>query len=151
MLTFLHPFHVSVVEVRHNPEQKSLQVTTRIFLDDFEQTLRSRSGESVDIMKAGSEEKLDLMIEQYILENFELTVDGKEKGATYLGHEIEGDVLWCYIEYPKVKKLESIQIVNELLTEIFDDQENIVHLYYQDEVRSLRLKGRKLSGEVDWL
>ena len=32
----LHPFHVSVVEIEHNAEDKSLEISCKIFTDDFE-------------------------------------------------------------------------------------------------------------------
>ena len=30
-----HPFHVSVVEINHNAEDKTLEITCKIFTDDF--------------------------------------------------------------------------------------------------------------------
>ena len=34
-----HPVHVSVIEVEHNAAEKSLEVTCKIFTDDFEKVL----------------------------------------------------------------------------------------------------------------
>lgn len=35
----LHPFHVSTTEINHNAKDKSLEITCRIFTDDFEAIL----------------------------------------------------------------------------------------------------------------
>ena len=37
--TRLHPFHVSVVEINHNATDKTLEISCKIFTDDFEKVL----------------------------------------------------------------------------------------------------------------
>ena len=41
-LSLFHPFHVSVCDVDFNEETKSIQLSQRIFLDDFEQALNKK-------------------------------------------------------------------------------------------------------------
>jgi hypothetical protein len=35
----LHPFHVSVVEINYNATDKTLEISCKIFTDDFEKVL----------------------------------------------------------------------------------------------------------------
>ena len=36
----LHPIFVSVTEIEHNAKDKTLEISCKIFTDDFEKTLR---------------------------------------------------------------------------------------------------------------
>lgn len=47
-----HPFHVSVIEINHNAADKTLEISCKIFTDDFEKILaknyqKSRPDQSV--------------------------------------------------------------------------------------------------------
>jgi hypothetical protein len=68
----------------------------------------------------------------------------------YLGEEIEADVMWCYIEIPKVKKLERIEVENLLLLETFDDQMNLVHVKAFGATQSLKLYQFNEWGEINY-
>ncbi len=56
LLSLLHPFYVSVTEVRHNEKSRALEVSTRIFYDDLEEALASASRTKVDILKPSDRE-----------------------------------------------------------------------------------------------
>jgi hypothetical protein len=46
--TRLHPFHVSVVEINHNETDKTLEISCKIFIDDFEKVLAQNYKVKVD-------------------------------------------------------------------------------------------------------
>ena len=54
--------------------------------------------------------------------------------------------MYCYIEVKGVKKIKEIEITNTIMMSKFDDQVNLVHVNYQDKVRSLKL-GRNHSTD----
>ena len=68
-----------------------------------------------------------------------LALDTKAQNVNYLGHEREGDAFIFYIEVSGVKKFKTIQIFNDIMTELHDDQSNLVHVTVRDVVKSLRL------------
>ena len=45
-----HPFHVSVVEINHNSADKNLEISCKIFTDDFERVLRQNYKTKIDII-----------------------------------------------------------------------------------------------------
>ena len=65
------------------------------------------------------------------------------KPIKYLGHERDHEAMIFYIEVDKVKKWKSIQVQNSIITEIYDDQSNLVHVTLAEMVRSLRLTRTK--------
>ncbi len=141
-----HPFHVSVCDVEFNEEAKSIQLSQRIFLDDFEQTLNEKYRVNLVIDDELSKVHRDSLIEVYLFESLHISVDGKEKKGIYIGNEIEGDAMWCYIEYKGVTKFKSLKIKSIVLIETFEDQANIIHFTYGDYEKSIKLDNIKTTG-----
>jgi len=125
----LHPFHVSVTTIHYKADQKVVQVEQSIFLDDLEEALRSFSANKKLNITDDDPEMLKTMIKRYLSEKFQITVNGQVLALTFVGNEIELDdnVMWCYWEAEKVKKFDRFKVMNSLLTETFNDQENIIH------------------------
>lgn len=145
--SLLHPFHVTVCDIEHDADTKALQVSQRMFLDDLEETLDKTYGVRLDIMYPENKMQRDSLIQDYVLKHLTITVDGKPKKRVYIGHEIEGDVMWTYIEYQGVKKLGSVDITNTVFFDIYDDQSTIVHVNYNGKTQSKRLTRGKPSEQ----
>ncbi len=139
----LHPFHVSVCEVEHDAETKAIQISERVFLDDLEETLNKVYNVRLDVMNPEDTQLRDSLVQHYILSHLIITVDGKQKKRKYLGHEIEEDALWCYIEYYGVKKIKELSITNTVFFEMYDDQNTLVHIKYNGVTQSKRLTPQK--------
>lgn len=139
LMSVLHPLHVSVTEIEMDEKEKRLEVMMRVFVDDLETTLRqSLKQPELDILNPKSQ-TLDQMMETYLRSRFKLSLDGKAQTFKYLGHEQENEAFIFYIEVDKVRKWKSIQVQNDIITEVFDDQSNLVHVNWGGTVRSLRL------------
>lgn len=153
LISVFHPFHVSVCSIHYASEEKSLQITLKIFADDLEEALNKApyrmDGEPyIDILNPEDPEIIDVKVKQYIRKHFEITVNGEVVEPMFLGYELEDLAMWCYLEVNDVKKVDTVKIRNSILTELFDDQINIVHVDYQDEIKSMKLAGNKLADEV---
>jgi hypothetical protein len=146
LLSMFHDFHVSVCDVEFNEKSKSIQISQRIFLDDFEQALNKKYGVNLIIDDKSTIAYRDSLIQVYLFESVNLRVDGKEKKRVYVGSEIEEDAIWCFIEYEGVKKYKSITITSTVLLETFEDQANIIHFTYGDKEKSIKLDKLKISG-----
>lgn len=145
-----HPFHISVTEILHKPEDKSIQMTIRLFSDDLEMALREFSeNQDLDIFKKEDSAYLTTLIGKYVLENVSLSTK-KEIELNYLGFEYDNDVIYCYVEAMKVRPFEQLTIRNTLLTSTFDDQENLVHVKKAGKVKSLRMSFSKRMETLDW-
>ena len=143
----LHPFHVSVTEIEYDEKSRVWQVSQRIFWDDFEEALQAKYGEPIGLTESDNYEKALPFVQRYFQENLFLEVDGEPLSWKLLGFEKEEDAIWCYIETEKSKKAKTLNIKNLLLMEVFDNQENIVHLKYLGEKKSCRLVNRRPDYE----
>ena len=145
VLAALHPFHVSVCEIEVNQEARSVQVSQRIFLDDFEDALNSTYATSLIIDDSARKGERDSLIQLYLFDHLKILVDGKEKKPNYLGSEFEEDGIWCYIEYEGIKKVKSLEVTSTVLLNQFDDQANIIHYIHEGYEKSVKLDDKNLS------
>ena len=133
-----HKFYVSVTNISYSEKDQALQITSRIFIDDFEQVLLERYGIEAHLATDSESAQADEYIEKYLKTKFLMFVDGKQRQYKVLGKKYDNDIIICYIEVPEVfiEKIKSIAVQNELLTDLFDEQQNVVHF---------KIKGKKKS------
>jgi len=136
----LHPIHVSVSEVNYSEKDKALQITSRIFTDDLETAIRRKRNEpELDLLSPPAGLTTDGLISDYLKEHFTLAIDGKVQKMVLLGTEKEGFATICYLEIAGVKKAKSIEVYNTTITEVHDDQSNLVHVTFKGPIKSARL------------
>ncbi len=135
-----HPLHVSVTEAEYNPKSKSLQIISRIFIDDLELSIKNQKHlESLDLLEPKNGMTIDQLVQTYIQDHLKIRLDGKPAKINYLAHEVEDPAILCYLEIENVKKFKTIEITNTVIQETHEDQSNLVHVTYKGIVKSLRL------------
>lgn len=150
LFAWVHPMHVSVTEIEMDEKEKRLEIMMRVFIDDLELTLREHYKQpELDILDPKGQ-SLDRLMEAYLKSRFRVSLDSKPQVVKYLGHERDHEALIFYIEVEKVKKWKAIQVQNSIITEIYDDQSNLVHVTVGETVRSLRLTRTKPSDIINF-
>ena len=63
-------------------------------------------------------------------QSFNLEVNDEKVVYEYLGKEISKDLAaaWVYLEVKDIKSLKALKVKYDLLTEVFDDQKNIIQI-----------------------
>ena len=130
----LHEFHASVTQMQYNPKERLFEISIRIFTDDFEKALSAASGSRVTL---SSTDKNDPLIEKYVLAHFSYTNPQKQvKPIKYVGHEIEADANWLYLEMPYAEPFRGGSLKQNVLMELFDDQVNMLNIQYQSQKKT---------------
>jgi len=132
----LHKFYVSVTEINYNKNSEQLEISLKVFNDDWQNALDNRLGQPVFLGSKNQYPQLDSLIRTYLFENFSIKINDKKREINIMGSEIEGGATWIYMYVDKVKSLKSIEIKNTLLTEMFEDQRNVVQIKYGDITKS---------------
>ncbi|HEY5687694.1 MAG TPA: DUF6702 family protein [Yeosuana sp.] len=134
-----HKYYISVTQVDYIQEKQSLQITTRIFIDDFEKVLRERYNEN--IVLAGKEEtkEVNKYIETYLRSKIRVRINGKDVNLIFIGKEYDIDIIQCYIEIQNVTEVKSIEITNEVLFDLFEDQQNMIKTKINSNQKSFLL------------
>lgn len=139
-LFYLHPIHVSVTEIEFDRREKSLEIMMRVFIDDLELSLRNSTGNAaLDVLNPPKDTNLDDVMRVYLNRHFTISLDGKQQTVHYLGHEREGEAFIFFIEVTDVENWKVITIRNDIIMATYDDQSNIVHVFVDEKVKSLRL------------
>jgi hypothetical protein len=148
-LLLLHPIHVSITEIKHDKSDKELEIVARIFLDDLEMSVRKQLGQSsLNLMAPQNGQTTEQLIQGYITKHLSISLDGKYYPVKYLGQELEGDALVCYMVVEHVTTLKTIHVTNSMLMEIHDDQSNLIHVTIGESTKSLRLQKNNVTDEI---
>lgn len=149
--TIAHKFYVSVTNISYSEKDRALQITSRIFIDDFEQVLLERYGIEAHLATDSETALADEYIEKYLKTKFLMFVDGEHKQYKVLGKKYDNDIMICYLEIPEIhiEKIKSIAVQNELLTDLFDEQQNVVHLKIMGKKKSFVLIKENNKGMLN--
>ena len=148
-MTFLHPFFITLTELRFNPSSKKMELAQKIFWDDLEVALSKEAGVTVDFLKPKDKAKLESQIKAYLLKHTQVWVNGKTVQLTYVGYEVEEDAAWFYLESTTTTTPKTVEVQNTLLLRDFAGQQNIVHVYLNSKSpKSLLLGEGKEKGRI---
>lgn len=149
--TVVHKFYVSVTNVSYSEKDDALQMTSRVFIDDMDQVLKERY--DIEAHLATDQESVlsQEYLEKYLRAKFIIEINGEPRAFKYIGKKYDNDLIIFYLEvseldFPTVK---SIQIQNEVLTDMFDEQQNIVHFKIKGKKKSFVLMRENTKGVLN--
>lgn len=138
-----HPFHVSSTEVNQNAKDKTLEITCRIFTDDFEAVLEKNYKTKVDLthpdVNPNFKSSMDNIVNNYILKHLQLKADSKVVNLTYIGFEIDADAVNVYMEVENISSVKKVEVTNSVLYDLFTDQIGIIHVIVGGNRKSFEL------------
>lgn len=138
-LNIFHPFYVSVTEIVHHKATGTVQVSVRIFFDDFEKTLEEKYKTKVNILKPADRKVVDGLIAACVKDHLKISANGKVLDLKYQGYEIEEDAAWCYFETAKVGSIKKLDVENDILFEQHTLQSNMIHVTVNGKRKSTKL------------
>ncbi len=123
-----HKFYTSLAQVEYNAEEKTVEVTLRVFADDLELALKRRAGREVRLERTKDADRLVLA---YLRDTFEIKNRGGEsKTLKWVGMEMRAGVAWLYVEAEMPEGLAGARVRDHVLFELFDEQVNTVSVRY---------------------
>lgn len=150
--TVAHKFYVSVTHVDYSEKDDALQITTRIFIDDLEAVLRERYSTETYLATDAETDAAAGLIEKYLRSRFTVRVNGDDRPFRFLGKKYDNDVVVCYLEVPELDlpRLKSLEVQNDILTDLFEEQQNVVHFQIKGEKKSFVLVRENDKGMLNW-
>ena len=149
--TTAHKYYVSVTQVEYVEKQKSLQIITRIFIDDIEKLFQERYDEN--LILAGKDEPVKAVnsyVERYLKSKLVISINGKPQQLTYVGREYEDDIMYIYLEIENVSDIKSFEISNAVLFDLYAEQQNIVRTKIYSKHKSFVLIAEKNKGLLNF-
>jgi len=134
-----HPFYISYTEITQHSSSKTLQLSVRIFTDDFEQAIIKAYQKPTDLAKPKNKKETQNLITDYIQKHVAVYTDNKLQNLSFVGYEIQEGSAWCYFETAAVPAFASLQLNNNILYDFNEQQINMVHV---------KLKGKDITEKL---
>ncbi|MET0645539.1 MAG: DUF6702 family protein [Pyrinomonadaceae bacterium] len=126
--TAAHKYYTSLAQVEYNAEDKSVEVSVRVFADDLELALTRRAGRKVSLDRT---KDVDGLVLAYLRDTFEIrNRDGETKALRWVGMELRAGVAWLYVEAEMPEGLAGARLRDHVLFELFEKQVNTVSVRY---------------------
>ncbi|WP_223826747.1 DUF6702 family protein [Flagellimonas sp. S3867] len=149
--TASHKFYVSVTNMVYSEKDSAFQITSRIFIDDLEQVLEERYGVIAKLTAEEESKVADEYIKKYFKTKFAIELDNENVDYTFLGKRYDNDVVICYLELTNVNlaDVKTITVKNEILTDLFEEQQNLVHVKWKGNKKSFVLIRENNKGMLN--
>ncbi len=134
-----HPIYVSVTEIEHNAKDKTLEVSCKIFTDDFEKTLRSTYKTYVDLLKPKDKNATNKLVADYVQKHVLINVDGKPVTLQFLGYEQDEEGIVSYYQVNNINSVKKLDITDNILFEYKKEQLSIIHTTVNGNKKSTKL------------
>jgi hypothetical protein len=142
-----HDYHSSIAEVRYQAKKQTIEVELHIFTDDLELALKKKLGTKVVL---DNSKKYQTDIADYVLAYFQIKNTKKQAVVgKFIGKETDFEKHIVYIEFPAKSFSEKWTLRNSLMTDMYDDQFNIVNFFYNDESRARKTLAFRRGSEWD--
>lgn len=135
----VHPLYVSVTEINHNATDKTLEISCKIFTDDFEKTLGTVYNKKVDLFTPKDKAEADRLVSEYVRKRILVKLDGKDVALEFVGFERENDAVWSYFQAAVPTAPKKVEVSNSILYETYDKQLNLMHVTVGSTRKSTRL------------
>ena len=142
----LHKFYVAIYQINYVPQKKMIQITSRIFLDDLNDALENKYHKKTFIGTEKETPEDEVMLKKYLAEKFALKVNGQLKPMVFLSKELENNVVICYLYIKEVTKINSLEVQNSIITEVYSEQQNIIQSNINGVKENLLLTDEKIKG-----
>ncbi len=132
----LHAYHSSLMELRYNAGKKQLEVSVKVFTDDFEKALSRGQATSVSLSEAGPRPLA--LTTAYLQRTLKFsTAAGAPLPLQVLGLQEEKDGYWLYCKVPLPGPMPGVQLRQAMLLDVFGDQMNIVNIEAGEKKQSV--------------
>jgi len=135
----LHPIYVSVTEIEHNAKDRTLEISCKIYTDDFEKTLRQQYNTHVDLLNPKEKSAMDKMVREYVLNHLAVKADNKPVTLEYLGYEQQEEGIISYYQVNNIPSVKKIEVTDNILFEYKKEQISIIHVIMNGNRKSTKL------------
>ncbi len=146
-----HEYYLGIAKIEYNETAHSFEVAVKLTAHDFDAVMEDMGFGNLHLGEKNESEKTPAILEKYILNELNISVNGVELTPHVLGKEVSNDdELWIYIEYPLApsEKIEEVKIKNTLLMDQFPKQQNHNHLKIKGSSFALVCTRQRSSGII---
>ena len=148
--TSIHPVYMSVTEIDHNAKDQTLEISCKIFTDDFEKTLRLSYNKVVDLIHPSDKTAMNKLVSEYVQKHLTVKVDGKNTNLQFLGYEQQEEGIISYFQAGHISTVKRLDITDNLLYEYKDQQISLLHVTVNGSRKSTKLVNPEEKVILEW-
>lgn len=134
-----HPVHVTLTSIDYIPESDSLKVFVMMYLDDFLLDMSFQGDTASAALFPGGGPVSKEILENYINNNLLLRVNKKLIAGKLNDFEIVDNEVKINIGYRQVRDPETISVKNLIMTELYEDQSNLIIIKINEFEEGIKL------------
>jgi predicted RNase H-related nuclease YkuK (DUF458 family) len=146
----LHKFYVGVFQIDYFKEKKAVQITVRLFIDDLEKALYKKHNKHIYITTKDEIAEANTLIANYLSEKLKIKINNKSQSLQFLTKEQEDNIVICYLKIPFKDKIKDLEITNTVLSDIFKEQQNLVHLNLNSNKKTLLFTNTETNQKLKY-
>lgn len=124
----IHPYYVSTMEIDYRPNRSALQITIRVFTDDWQLMLNTDYDQDLRLDPDSDAAQTVIHSSDYFQKEIELKLNDNKVQPVFLGREYQDDQIVFYLEIKDVAEVKTLTVSNSILFEVLDGQQNIVRI-----------------------
>jgi uncharacterized membrane protein len=149
-LGFAHPIYVSVTEVDYNANEKTVEISCKVFPNDFETALKQHYKTSIDLLNPKNKEAVEVIVSDYIRKNLSIEIDGKKIQLNFIGYEKIEEGLYCYLQATNISTPKKINITDKVLYDYKKEQVSVLHVTVNGERKSTKINNPVDKAEFEF-
>ncbi len=122
-----HPFYISVIDIKHDVKQHTLNISVKLFTNDIEEALKKTTTKSIDLLNPKNKAEMETELMNYIKKRLTIALNNKATSIDFIGYEKEEDAIWAYLEIKKAASPKIIKVDTKLLYDFLPQQSCIIH------------------------
>ncbi|WP_188810115.1 DUF6702 family protein [Hymenobacter cavernae] len=145
-----HAYHASIMELHYNPPKQQLEVSLKVFTDDFEKALSVGQPSSISLDQS-PKPQVNALVTALLRRSIIFgTKPGEALPIQFIGIQKETDAHWLYFAVKLAKPVNGIYLRHLLLEDTFPDQMNIVNVEANGKKQSALFKEGDESQKLTW-
>ena len=145
-----HKYYLSLTQIKYKKEVKSIQVIINVFMDDIEEALNKDFKIDLQLTTKDELKNNDVYFEKYLNQKLEFKVNNNQEKFNYVGKEYDGDLVYFYLEIKDIENINSINVINNILTNHFPKQQNLIKSKVGTTYKSVLLTKDKNSAQLKY-
>jgi len=140
---WLHPVHVSVTNLDLDPVRGKVELSVKIFADDFQDLILHKYGVQLNIIEQEDPGDKIAAVNEYMQEALQLVFNGNETAdLQFVDAKLNEEAIWLFYRYEHHGKIRKVDIVNRVMLEKFNNQTNLMIVTYNEKQNGYRLDNK---------
>ncbi len=134
-----HPVYVSVTEIEYNPGGRALEISCKVFTDDFEKCLRKKYAGKIDLLNRQYTSVMNPLVSAYMQQHLRVNANGKDVFLRFMGYEQQEEGIVGFFQADNLAFVRKLVVTDNILYDCQPAQMGIIHVTVDGNRKSYRL------------